>query len=280
METVTQQISRSPITNKEYQLPLKVDDKAGIDQFISLHPGKKVVVVQGLGFVGSVMGLVVANALTEEYAVIGIDLPSVASYWKICSINEGVFPVLASDPKISEYYENSRKKKNYYATFDPYVYSRADVIVVDINLDVKKQPGSGKDANEYSVDLTPFKKAIESIGNNCKPDVLVLVETTVPPGTSEKVVKPLLKECLAKRGLPVDELKVAHSYERVMPGPKYIDSIQNFYRVFAGTDEMSSVAVEKFLRTVIKTDEYPLTTTWVIPMPLKWRRCWRTHSGL
>jgi nucleotide sugar dehydrogenase len=44
-----------------------------------------------------------------------------------------------------------------------------------------------------------------------------------------------------------------------MPGPKYIDSIQNFYRVFAGTDEQSTDAVEKFLRTVIKTDEYPLT---------------------
>lgn len=258
METIAQQISKSPITNKEYPLPIGKDDKKGIDDFIALHPGKKVVVVQGLGFVGSVMGLVVANALTEEYAVIGIDLPSVASYWKICSINEGVFPVLASDPKISQYYENSRTKKNYYATFDPYVYSRADVVVVDINLDVKKA-AKGTDVNDYTVDLTPFKKAIESIGNHCKQDVLVLVETTVPPGTSDKIVKPLLKECLQKRGLPTDEIKVAHSYERVMPGPKYIDSIQNFYRVFAGTDEKSAAAVEKFLRTVIKTDEYPLT---------------------
>lgn len=258
METATQQISRSPITNKEYSLPQTKDDKAGIDKFLSLHPEKKVVVVQGLGFVGSVMGLVVANALTEEYAVIGIDLPSPASFWKICSINEGVFPVLASDPKISQYYENSRRKKNYYATYDPYVYSKADVVVVDINLDVKKSFGETA-PEEYSVDLTPFKKAIESIGNNCKQDVLVLVETTVPPGTSEKVVKPLLEACLAKRGLPVDELKVGHSYERVMPGPKYIDSIQNFYRVFAGTDEKSSNEVEKFLKTVIRTDEYPLS---------------------
>lgn len=57
----------------------------------------------------------------------------------------------------------------------------------------------------------------------------------------------------------MDKIKVGHSYERVMPGPKYIDSIQNFYRVFAGTDEKSAVAVETFLRTVIRTDEYPLT---------------------
>lgn len=259
METVTHRISRSPITNKEYALPSEPIDKDGINNFLALHPGKKVVVVQGLGFVGSVMGLVVANALTEEYAVIGIDLPVESSYWKICSINEGVFPILASDPKIGQYYENTRRKKNYYATFDPYAYSKADIVVVDINLDVKKQAGTTKEQDEYSVDMSPFKKAIESIGNHCQPAVLVLVETTVPPGTTEKLVRPILQAALAKRGLPVDQLKVGHSYERVMPGPKYVDSIQNFYRVFSGTDEDSTNAVETFLRTVIRTDEYPLT---------------------
>lgn len=259
METIIQQTSRSPITKKEYPLPSSSDDKEGIDSFLALHPGKKVVVVQGLGFVGSVMGLVVANALTEEYAVIGIDLPTASSFWKICSINEGVFPVLASDPKISQYYTNTRRKKNYYATYDPYAYSRADVVIVDINLDVKKQTSRSKEPEDYSVDMAPFEKAIESIGNNCKPDVLVLVETTVPPGTTDKVVKPLLEECLAKRNLSAADLKVGHSYERVMPGPKYVDSIQNFYRVFAGTDDKSADAAEQFLRTVIRTDEYPLT---------------------
>lgn len=252
-------ISKSPVTGKEYDIPSALDDKAGIDAFIALHPGKKVVVVQGLGFVGSVMGLVVANALTEEYAVIGIDLPTPGSYWKIRSINEGVFPVIASDPKIEQYYQNALKKRNYYATYDSYAYSKADVVVVDINLDVQKKSALNKDLEGYNVDLTPFKKAIEAIGSNCKEDVLVLVETTVPPGTAQKIVRPILEECLTKRGLPTNKLKVGHSYERVMPGPKYIDSIQNFYRVFAGTDDKSAEAVETFLRTVIRTDEYPLT---------------------
>ena len=259
MTTSTMQVSKSPVTGKVYEIPADKQDKAGIDAFIALHPGKKVVVVQGLGFVGSVMGLVVANALTEEYAVIGIDLPTPASYWKIRSINEGVFPVIASDPKIELYYQNALQKKNYYASFDAYAYSKADVIVVDINLDVQKKSAKNKDLEGYEVDLTPFRKAIEAIGAQCKEDALVLVETTVPPGTAQKIVRPLLEEALSKRGLPVDKIKVGHSYERVMPGPKYIDSIQNFYRVFAGTDEKSAVAVETFLRTVIRTDEYPLT---------------------
>src|SRR5688572_11000501 len=103
-EEVKQQ-SISPLTGKQYAIPLQVDDKTGIDAFIAQHPGKKVVVVQGLGFVGSVMALVVANALTEEYAVIGIDLPTPFSYWKIQSINEGAFPVVADDPKIELFYK-------------------------------------------------------------------------------------------------------------------------------------------------------------------------------
>ncbi len=251
--------SISPLTGKEYIISENPEDKAGIDAFINQHPGKKVVVVQGLGFVGSVMSLVVANALTEEYAVIGIDLPSPASWWKIQSINEGIFPVIADDPKIGLFYKQAREKKNLYATFDSYAYSKADVIVVDINLDVQKQSNGNGQLDGYEVNLTPFKKAIESIGNHCKQDVLVLVETTVPPGTCAKIVKPILEEKLGSRGLPLDGLKVGHSYERVMPGPKYVDSIQNFYRVFSGVDEQSAVATETFLRTIIRTDEYPLT---------------------
>lgn len=256
---VKQVESISPLTGKKYTIPEVVDDKSGIDAFVAAHPGKKVVVVQGLGFVGSVMALVVANALTEEYAVIGIDLPTPFSWWKIKSINEGIFPVVADDPKIGEFYAKAREKKNLYATSDPYAYSKADVIIIDINLDVKKQSNADGQLQDYNVDLTPFKKAITSIGAYCRPDVLVLVETTVPPGTTRKVVRPILEEALAKRGLPATELKTGHSYERVMPGPKYVDSIQNFYRVYSGTDEVSALATETFLRTVISTQEYPLT---------------------
>ena len=47
--------------------------------------------------------------------------------------------------------------------------------------------------NDFDVDLSGFKLVSESIGKNCKEDVLILVETTVPPGTCEKkVVKPLM----------------------------------------------------------------------------------------
>ena len=47
--------------------------------------------------------------------------------------------------------------------------------------------------------------------------------------------------------------------KRVMPGPGYIDSIINFYRVYSGINEESANEVEKFLKTIISTKEYPLT---------------------
>ena len=252
-------ISVSPLSGKKYDIPEQVNDKENIDAFLARNADKKVVVVQGLGFVGAVMSLVVANALFEDYAVIGVDLPREHTYWKIKSINEGEFPVVADDPKIEIYFQESRKKGNFYATYDPYCYAKADVVIIDINLDVDKKSNEWKDLEGYGVDMTGFKKAIESIGANCKEDILVLVETTVPPGTSQKIVKPILEESFSKRGLDVNKLSIGHSYERVMPGPKYVDSIQNFYRVYSGVNEASADITEKFLRTIIRTDEYPLT---------------------
>ena len=67
-------ISKSSITQKEYQIPQEVDDESNIDQFLSQHNGKPVIVIQGLGFVGSVMSLVCANSIKSDYLVIGVEL--------------------------------------------------------------------------------------------------------------------------------------------------------------------------------------------------------------
>ena len=107
--------------------------------------------------------------------------------------------------------------------------------------------------------MAGFKKAIETIGSRCREDVLVLVETTVPPGTCSKIVKPILRSCLERRRLPTSRLKIGHSYERVTPGPNYIDSIKNFYRVYSGESEESADHVEGFLKRVISTSQFPLT---------------------
>ena len=251
--------SVNPNNDEKILIPTVLDDKAQIDNFLNNNNDKKVIVVQGLGFVGAVMSLVCANSFSEEYAVIGVDLANKDNYWKIDSINKGIFPIIASDPKIDIFFKRSVEKNNFYATYDSYAYSKADFIIVDINLDVQKESDSSGNLISFDVDLSSFKKAINIIGENFKPDSLVLVETTVPPGTCEKVVKPILEKQLSNRGLSYNDFKLGHSYERVMPGPNYIDSIKNFYRVYSGINENSANAVEVFLKTIISTSEYPLT---------------------
>ncbi|MBM3417262.1 MAG: nucleotide sugar dehydrogenase, partial [Bacteroidetes bacterium] len=148
----TGRISVNPASKKVYALPDILSDKKAIDAFLNSNVGKQVVVVQGLGFVGAVMSLVCANALNAEYSVIGVDLANENTFWKIRGINEGVFPIIASDPDIEKFYRAALKKRNLMATFDPYAYSAADVIIVDINLDVNKTSGYDKELLSYNVD--------------------------------------------------------------------------------------------------------------------------------
>jgi nucleotide sugar dehydrogenase len=196
--------------------------------------------------------------LGREYAVIGVEQDSQDGRRIIDALNSGVFPIMADDPKIYDYFDESRRKGNFFATFDPSAYGAADIIIVDINLDVIKSSDEADALNGYEVDFTPFIGAMQTIGRNCREDVLVLVESTVPPGACRQVIAPALRTALEERGLTSGRIRIGHSFERVMPGPNYIDSIQSFYRVFSGIDEASADAVEAFLHTIICTDEYPL----------------------
>jgi UDP-N-acetyl-D-glucosamine dehydrogenase len=252
-------VSVNALTQEKYQIPENLDDSASIEKFLHQHEGKKVIVVQGLGFVGAVMALVCANAKSEEYAVIGIDLASEDAYWKIKSINDGLFPLIADDPKIDEFFNKALKKGNILATYDPVAFEYADVVIVDINLDVQKESSKDGVLEDFEVNLDGFKSAIKSIGSNCREDVLILVETTVPPGTCEKIVKPIIEDELTHRGFDIDKYRLGHSYERVMPGPEYIDSIREFPRVYSGCSQASADSVENFLKTIIDTSVCELT---------------------
>ena len=255
---MTHKTSLSPLKGTEYLIPQGNED-CKLNDFIDANKHKKIVAVQGLGFVGTVMSLVVANSMQNEYAVIGIDQASPESYWKIAEINRGILPIISSDPLVSEYFEETKIKKNLFATHDTGAFLHADVIIIDINLDVTKIRGENENLESYDVPMNGFKKAIKSIGESCKPNALILVETTVPPGTCREIVYPIISDCLKLRGLDSNLFSLGHSYERVMPGPNYINSIKNFYRVYSGIDDKSANAVEYYLKTIISTDEYPLT---------------------
>lgn len=254
---------------KEYRIPSAEESAAEREQLIQITEeqrklGRKIVAVQGLGFVGCVMASVVADATDKDgnpyYYVHGHQRASKRSYWKVPVINTGVPPVASSDPEVPAIFHRTVvEKKNFRATSEDFVYSLADIVVVDIQLDATK-PAFGQAEKGYC-DLTQFREGIRTLGQNIQPHCMVLVETTVPPGTCEKVVKPILEEEFIKRGIDIvaNPPLVAHSYERVMPGSKYVASIRDFWRVFSGVNPKSIELCREFLNNVLNVEEYPLT---------------------
>ena len=81
----------------------------------------------------------------------------------------------------------------------------------------------------------------------------------MPPGTCEKVVIPTLNHELSMRGMSIDDIMIAHSYERVMPGKDYLSSITDYWRVFSGYSNNAADACEEFLKNVINVEKFPLT---------------------
>jgi len=106
--------------------------------------------------------------------------------------------------------------------------------------------------------MTALENAFEIIAERIPPHALILIETTVPPGTTENIAMPIMKKIFLSRNFPTDPL-LAHSYERVMPGKEYIASIRDFYRVCSGINEEAKQKVTKFLTEVLNTSDYPLT---------------------
>jgi nucleotide sugar dehydrogenase len=214
------------------------------------------VCVQGLGFVGAAMAVATASARDARdqpcFEVVGLDLPSAAGQQRIDALRDGEFPFGTSDPRLIEATAAAKAAGNLDASSDPSVIASADVVVVDVHLDVQTE------AEPPRADLEPFRAAIRTVGEFLRPGALVVVETTVPPGTCERVVAPELAAAFGRRGLPEDAFLLAHSYERVMPGENYLDSITNFWRVYAGHTPEAADACERFLEQIINVREFPL----------------------
>ena len=223
--------------------------------------GREIVVVVGVGFVGAVMAAVVADATDEQGRplkfVIGMQRPSVRSYWKIPLLNRGLSPVKSEDPEVDTLIDRCvNKKKTLTATYTYDALKLADVVVVDVQCDYFK-PSLGN-CREGEADMEALEASMALIGEKIRPEALVLIETTVAPGTTEQIIYPIIKKIFEKRGLSAEPL-LAHSYERVMPGREYVRSIRDFWRVCSGVSEEARTRVKSFLDSVLNTRDYPLT---------------------
>ncbi len=252
---------------EKYRLPSEADYAVEFRRLQELvarekGQGREIVVVVGVGFVGAVMAAVVADTVDRQTGrpnkfVIGMQRPSTRSFWKIDYLSRGIPPVSADDPEVERIIARCvREKKTLIATYTSDVIKLADVVVVDVQCDYLKEDLGN--LRTGSADLAALEKSFETIGRHIDPNCLVLIETTVAPGTTEYVAFPILKRAFEQRGLAAEPL-LAHSFERVMPGKEYVRSIRDYWRVCSGVNEESRRRVVKFLSEVLNVEQYPLT---------------------
>jgi len=236
--------------------------------------GREIVVVMGVGFVGSVMAGVIADSTDPNSGestkfVIGMQRPSTRSFWKIHYLNRGIAPVEAEDPEVAHLIKRCvKEKKTLTATYTFEVLSLADVVVVDVQCDYYKET-FGNVRQGYA-DIAALEDSLKIISERIHPECLVLIETTVPPGTTEYIAYPIVKKAFQKRGLRGVEPLLAHSFERVMPGREYVASIRDFWRVCSGINADARERVTKFLSEILNVEQYPLT---VLDRPIESETC-------
>jgi len=207
-------------------------------------------------------------------------------------------PVEAEDPEVTFLIRRCvRDKKTLTATFTYEALTLADVVVVDVQCDYEKEALG--DVKRGRADIAALEESFRIIGEKVKPDCLILIETTVPPGTTEYIAYPIIKKAFENRAftpsfwnphldslpspegasairnpqsaIPIAaEPLLAHSFERVMPGKNYVSSIRDFWRVCSGMNGEAKERVTKFLSEVIHVDKYPLT---VLERPIESETC-------
>ncbi|WP_353057416.1 nucleotide sugar dehydrogenase [Neobacillus niacini] len=114
----------------------------------------------------------------------------------------------------------------------------ADVFIIAVPSPIK---------NDKTANLSYVEKATEAIVPYLQKGNLVILESTVPPLTVEKVMLPVLEKTNLEIGR---ELFVAHSPERVIPG-KVFEELINNDRIIGGINEKSSELAVELYRTFV-----------------------------
>jgi len=185
-----------------------------------------VVCILGLGYVG----LSLVEAFSKSLKVIGFDIDS------------------NKVKKLSQ----SNINQNIAFTADPRQLKQADFVIISVPTPVTKTK---------EPDLSYVKGAAEITAKNMKKGSIVILESTVYPGVTEEIVKPILET--GSRLKCGEDFKIAYSPERINPGDKE-HTIDKISKVVAGMDEETTelvaqlyrkIALDVFIAKDIKTAE-------------------------
>jgi UDP-N-acetyl-D-mannosaminuronic acid dehydrogenase len=211
------------------------------------------VVVIGMGYVGIPCAVLLADV--PGFQVTGVQRRSERSGWKIDHLNAGLCPFEGDEPGLAELIHRVAVEKRSFRVTDDYsVCADADVILIDV-----QTPTDDAHVPHYE----SLREVCAQAGRHLRPGALVVIESTVAPGTTQHIAQPILEQesgllaGLASESNGSDHcFSLAFSYERVMPG-KLLEFITDFPRVVGGIDAESTQRAVAFYRNIVRAEITP-----------------------
>jgi UDP-N-acetyl-D-mannosaminuronic acid dehydrogenase len=201
------------------------------------------IVVIGMGYTGIPAAAMLANV--KGFNVIGVQRRSKRSGWKIDYLNAGKCPIGGDEPDLAELIEKVVTKGSFRVTDDISVCKKADVILIDVQTPVDETHTPRYDA---------LKEVSQAVGRHMKKGAMVIVESTVAPGTTNYIVKRILEEASGMKA--GEEFNLVYSYERVTVG-RLLHNLICMPRIVGGlTLECTQRAIE-FYKNIIKAELFP-----------------------
>lgn len=198
------------------------------------------VVVLGLGYVGLPVACLFAEA---GFSVVGIR----RNQEKVDMINQGECPIEGQEPGLRELLEQAVATGRVRATTDYAACCEAQVVLVAVETPV--DPVSKKPGYEA------LRGALTDLAKYMSPGTMVIIESTIAPGTMEMLVRPLLEEVSGLRAN--EDFYLVNCPERVMPG-KLLKNIRECHRVVGGMSPDAAELAVRFYRHVVQADLDPV----------------------
>ena len=189
----------------------------------------------GMGYVGLPVACVFAKA---GFNVLGVDINAS----RIAQIHGGILPIEGDEPGLQDLLTEVVSSHRLETTTNYKRLQDRDILLICVETPVDDQHIPRYEA---------LQECLKHLGPNLKDGALVVVESTVAPGTMEKLVKPAIENGSGKK---VNQtFFLGHCPERVMPG-KLLHNLRSLSRVVGGMTEETAQTMAALYRQVIGGD--------------------------
>ncbi len=207
--------------------------------------------VIGMGYVGIPAAVLFAEIPGINH-VFGFQRDSATSGYKIAMLNRGESPLKGEEPGLEPLLRKVVDAGTFSCTPDFTKIAECDAVTLAIQTPFK-------DHADLLPDFTPLIDGLRHVGQNLRPGMLVVLESTITPGTTAGMARQILEE---ESGLVAGrDFALAHAPERVMVG-RLLRNIREHDRIVGGIDPVSTERAALLYTPVLTTGRViPMTAT-------------------